>query len=294
MIHAGRAGRVEAWQTPGPMRGPAVFHVFPACRVVFVTALFGASVASMTLPTFVTPALAADPPSKPVPADKRVKVSIDRSKVDLPGHKLEVTLSRPADKIHLKVQGESGTVLDEKDIPFSGAAPGTVLSCSWTPSSDEAVARIEVIGYSTDGYWSGVALTPWKAEVPHEEVNFATDSDVIRESEVPKLQASLAAIRTIVSKHTDFGPITLYVVGHTDTVGTAEHNFALSQRRARSIGTWFRQHGLQVPIAFEGFGEASPRVRTADEVDEPQNRRVDYVIAVEPPGMPSGRAWHSL
>jgi hypothetical protein len=234
------------------------------------------------------------PSSAPVPADKRVKVSIDRSKVNLDGHTLEVSLSQRADKVHLKVVGESGAVLAERDIAFNGAAPGTPLTCTWTPSSSETVARIEVIGHSVEGYWAGVAITPWRAEIPHEEVNFATDSDVIRPSETPKLEASRRTVATVLGKHTDLGLLTLYILGHTDTVGTPEHNFTLSQRRARAIGAWFKQHGIQVAIAYEGVGEMAPRVRTADEVDEPQNRRVDYVIAAEPPALPNTRGWHAL
>src|SRR5215468_8297094 len=116
---------------------------------------------------------------------------------------------------------------------------------SWTPSSDEEVGRIEVWGYDTEGFYVGVALTPWSANVPHEEVNFETDSDVIRATEAPKLEASLTKIKDLMSKRTESGKITLYVKGHTDTVGTVEHNLALSRRRARSIAAWFRDHGLK-------------------------------------------------
>jgi hypothetical protein len=37
------------------------------------------------------------------------------------------------------------------------------------------------------------------------------------------------------------------------------------------------------PIAFEGFGETALKRLTADEVDEQANRRVDYILSVEPP-----------
>jgi outer membrane protein OmpA-like peptidoglycan-associated protein len=75
----------------------------------------------------------------------------------------------------------------------------------------------------------------------------------------------------------------LYVVAHTDTVGSAEYNLGLSARRAQSLAHWFRSHGLKSPIAFAGVGESALRVKTADEVDEPQNRRADYMLGLEPP-----------
>lgn len=228
--------------------------------------------------------------------EAKLVVSIDRAKVDLPGHKLEVKLSRPCAKIRLKVVGESGAVLAEVEKDEGGAAANTPLEVGWSPSSDEAVAKIEVWGHDTGGFFSGVQITPWNASVPHQEVNFETDSDVIRASETPKLEASQKAIADLVSKHGDLGKITLFVVGHTDTVGTPEHNATLSRKRARAIAAWFKAHGLKIPVAFEGLGESSPLVKTGDEVDEPKNRRVDYLLALEPPALPSSGnfSWKSL
>jgi outer membrane protein OmpA-like peptidoglycan-associated protein len=133
--------------------------------------------------------------------------------------------------------------------------------------------------------------------VPHEEVNFATDSATIRDSEVPKLEQSRATIVSAVEQHKDLGSISLYIAGHTDTVGSAAHNLELSRKRARAIAAWFQKRGLPVPIAFAGFGESALVVKTGDEVDEPRNRRVDYVLAIEAPVLKtSGRtpAWQKL
>jgi outer membrane protein OmpA-like peptidoglycan-associated protein len=229
-------------------------------------------------------------------ADKpALKVTIDRSKVDLTNKKLEVKLSRTCEKITLKVQGESGAMLGETERPCKGIAAGTAIDVTWTQSSDEPIAKVEVWGHDTEGYYAGVAIVPWKASVPHQEVNFATDSDVIAANEVPKLEASLAQIQQLAQKHAELGRVTLYVLGHTDTVGTAEHNTALSRRRARAIAAWFKAHGLTLPIAWEGLGERVPLVKTPDETDEPRNRRVDYILALDPPALPNGDAsWKGL
>jgi outer membrane protein OmpA-like peptidoglycan-associated protein len=248
---------------------------------------------------FLAPAVArgdvaaTTPPAADAAQTKRpgLQVSIDRSKVDLAGHKLEVKLSRPADKVRLKVFGQSGAVLAEVEKSFNGAAPGTVLEASWTPSSEEAVGKIEVWGYDTDGYFSGVAITPWNMSVAHEELNFESDSDVIRQSEAPKLEASLQTINSALAKHTDLGPITLYVLGHTDTMGTPDHNLTLSRKRAHAIAAWFKGRGLKIAIAYEGLGESALLVKTGDQVDEPRNRRADYILALDPPKLPAGSSW---
>jgi outer membrane protein OmpA-like peptidoglycan-associated protein len=257
--------------------------------------------ASLFLASAPAPALALGNAPAPVPLaggptkPPALKVEIDRAKVDLAGHTLEVKLSRAAAKVRLKVIGESGAVLAEVEKPFEGAAAGTTLVMSWTPSGPEAVAKIEVWGYDTEGYYAGVAIIPWSVNVPHEELNFESGSDVVRPGEVPKLEASLAKINEVVKKQAALGKITLFVVGHTDTVGSAQSNLELSRRRARSIGGWFKAHGLAIAIAYEGLGESSPLVKTADEVDEPKNRRADYILALEPPRGKNGDiAWKGL
>jgi outer membrane protein OmpA-like peptidoglycan-associated protein len=243
-----------------------------------------------------TPMLAGAEPAQPQQAPQRaaLKVLIDRSKVDLVGHKLEVKLSRTADKVRIKVQGESGSLLAEVEKDFKGAAAGTALEMTWTPSSDEAVAKIEVWGYDTDGYYAGVAIIPWKVSVPHQDVNFATNSDAITAAEAPKLEASFEKIKEVAAKAANLGTVTLYVVGHTDTVGSNEHNLALSRKRARAIAAWFKAKGLTLAIAYEGVGERVLLVKTADEVDEPRNRRADYILALDAPPLPGADlSWKS-
>lgn len=244
---------------------------------------------------FLSPAAARGEPAVAAPDAYRaqskrpsLQITIDRAKVDLPGHKLEAKLSRAAEKVRIKVIGVSGAALAEVEKPFGGAVAGTPLVMTWTPSSAEDVGKIEVWGYDTEGYFVGMAITPWKANIPHEEVSFENDSDVIRPSEVPKLDASLKMIQEMLTKNTDRGKITLFVAGHTDAVGAVEYNLTLSRKRARAIAGWFRGRGLKCPIAFEGLGKSALLVKTPDGVAEPRNRRVDYILALDPPPLPSG------
>jgi len=233
--------------------------------------------------------------AKPVKSP-RLELTVDRAKVDLDGHKLEVKLTRAACKVVLKVVGESGKVLAEDAQAFHGAPAGTTLAVSWSPAGAEPVMRIEVWGHDTDGNFTGVAISPWSVALAHEEVNFETDSDVIRPSEAPKLEASLGEITRILGKVQDKKP-SLFIKGHTDTVGPPEHNLELSRRRARSIATWLRGHGLKIAIAYEGFGEHTPLVKTPDETAEPRNRRIDYFLSFDPPALPSGSvafSWKAL
>ena len=216
-------------------------------------------------------------------AQAPLALDIDKSKVDLKAHKLEAKANRELTKIDLKVLGETGTVLAQQEHPFAGIAAGTVLELTWTPSSEEVVARIELTAHDTQGHWVGVALIPWSVSIPHQDVTFKTASAEIADTERAKLEASYTKISEVLAAHQDLGTITLFIAGHTDTVGRSEDNLRLSLRRAEAIASWFRKRGMTLPIAYEGFGESSLLVNTRDNTNEPRNRRVDYILALDAP-----------
>jgi len=227
---------------------------------------------------------ASTSPSPPSGAHARVPLDlvIDKSKVDLAEHHLEVRASRDLERVTIKVVGDSGAVLADDSRDLAPQPAGKPLVVGWSPSSDEPVARIEVFVYDVDGYYKGIAITPWTVFVPHEDVAFQFDSARIEESERPKLEASFTRVTQALATHPQLR-VALFVAGHTDTVGEAGYNLRLSRQRAQAIARWFRQRGLKIPIAYEGFGESALLVKTADEVDEPRNRRVDYILSVEEP-----------
>ncbi|MFM8534003.1 MAG: OmpA family protein [Acidimicrobiia bacterium] len=67
--------------------------------------------------------------------------------------------------------------------------------------------------------------------------------------------------------------------GYTDTVGTAEYNMILSQRRADAAKAALVKGGVPATaIATAGKGEGDQLVKTGDGVAEPQNRRVQVVV----------------
>jgi OOP family OmpA-OmpF porin len=72
---------------------------------------------------------------------------------------------------------------------------------------------------------------------------------------------------------------TLKIAGHADKSGHTPYNDALSQRRAEAVATALSLKGVSRGKAtLEHFGESRPLVETADDVREPQNRRVEVVI----------------
>jgi outer membrane protein OmpA-like peptidoglycan-associated protein len=222
-----------------------------------------------------------EPETPPAPARAPLTLTADKSKIDLKEHHLEVRPSNALVKVTVKVFGDSGAVLADDTQTVSHPA-GTPYVVRWSPSSDEGVAEIDVCGYDAGGSTYTITVTPWSVSIPHEEVTFKTGSAHIEDTEAPKLDASLSKVTEALARHPDLHG-TLFIAGHTDTVGDPASNLRLSRQRALAIATWFRQHGLHSAIAYEGFGASALLVATANQVDEPRNRRVDYVLSVDPP-----------
>ena len=71
----------------------------------------------------------------------------------------------------------------------------------------------------------------------------------------------------------------VYVVGHTDLVGTEAYNAGLSSRRANTVRDLLVSSGIKPKTLFvSSYGKARPLVPTKDQVPEPRNRRVEIIV----------------
>src|SRR3954469_9697077 len=93
-------------------------------------------------------------------AGSPLHVQVEKAKVDLKQHRLEVKMSHPAGKGKITVLGESGATLADQPQDFAGRAAGTPLVVTWSPASDEAAATIDVVAYDAQGSWVGVQISP--------------------------------------------------------------------------------------------------------------------------------------
>jgi len=74
-------------------------------------------------------------------------------------------------------------------------------------------------------------------------------------------------------------PNEVYVVGHTDMVGTEAYNIELSSKRARYVKDLLVSNGIKPGTFFVSYyGKSRPLVPTKNDVPEPRNRRVEVII----------------
>lgn len=213
-----------------------------------------------------------------------MKIGYGLDHLDLDKRVMQFTMSRPAGSAELVVLGEDGRQIGTGSATYDNQPPGTWVPIAWTQPPGARVLMLKLRAVSADGIVTNVELIPWSVEIDHEDVHFATDSAVIAPAEHAKLDASVAKIADVVKRTARFVKMRLYIAGHTDTVGASAKNRTLSLARARAIAAYLRKRGISLPIAFAGFGEDVPKVKTRDGTEEPANRRVDYVIG--PAGAP--------
>jgi outer membrane protein OmpA-like peptidoglycan-associated protein len=205
-------------------------------------------------------------------------VAYDEAHLDLDKHVLEFKPTRAVTEASLSVIGEDGKELGTGSASYGDDSANQWLKITWTQPADTRVMQMKLRVVAAGGAATNVELVPWSVSVDHEDVNFATDSSVIDDSEAKKLDASLGKIEDIAKRAGKFMKLELYVAGHTDTVGPAAKNKKLSLARATAIGQYFKKHGLAIPVVVAGYGESVLKVQTPDETDERANRRADYVL----------------
>ena len=69
------------------------------------------------------------------------------------------------------------------------------------------------------------------------------------------------------------------IEGHTDSIGTAEYNLGLSQRRADAVQDHLIVEGIGAErLQAVGKGEADPLVSNELKEGRAKNRRVEFVV----------------
>ncbi|XPG99425.1 OmpA family protein [Variovorax paradoxus] len=153
----------------------------------------------------------------------------------------EEVLSKPYQRATAAVGASGAPVVDQAD-PAKVQADHKILFDMRPPAPQRYTVYFEV---------GGTTLTPASQQVMNEALMAAqsrSGSDIV-------------------------------VTGHTDTKGALEQNDMLSQRRAQEVAQLFVERQFPAKrIEAVGRGERELAVPTADEVDEPRNRRVTIEV----------------
>ncbi|MBZ0169582.1 MAG: OmpA family protein, partial [Kofleriaceae bacterium] len=100
-------------------------------------------------------------------------------------------------------------------------------------------------------------------------VNFAFNSAEL----TPPSLTILDGVAEILTKHPD---VKVIIAGHTDSIGTAQYNKKLSQRRTESVRNYLISRGVNAAnLTAVGFGEEKPIASNDTDEGRANNRRVE-------------------
>ena len=103
-------------------------------------------------------------------------------------------------------------------------------------------------------------------------IYFDTGLDAVKPESTPTIKE----IATMLTEHPE---LNLLIEGHTDNVGAAATNLALSQKRAAAVkSVLVTQYGVaETRLTTQGFGAGKPTVPNTTAEGRQQNRRVELV-----------------
>jgi outer membrane protein OmpA-like peptidoglycan-associated protein len=93
----------------------------------------------------------------------------------------------------------------------------------------------------------------------------------------PEARNNLASLARSLGDMT--GDVELLVAGHTDSVGTDDYNYRLSERRAQAGADYLMTRGIPpARINITGLGESEPVASNDTDQGRQLNRRVEVAI----------------
>lgn len=138
------------------------------------------------------------------------------------------------------------------------------------PASDESPAYVGNIRIAAGGKKLYDALSA-SGRVATHGILFDTGSDNIRAESTPTLKEMVA----MLTEHPD---LSLTIEGHTDNVGDAQANMALSAKRADAVKAYLVGKGVSADrLATKGLGASKPASPNTTAEGRQQNRRVELV-----------------
>jgi outer membrane protein OmpA-like peptidoglycan-associated protein len=161
----------------------------------------------------------------------------------------------------ITVANDAGSV----DIDTANAST-TIRNTETAPSAPAEMGEKDI-----DNIF-GQALAIQPQPPVHFILYFERNSTRLRPSSLAMLPDIIATVQTRRSEH-------ISVVGHSDTLGDKSYNLDLSKRRALAVKRLLVKKGVdEAFIETTSHGEENPLIKTADNVGNPKNRRVEVVV----------------
>ena len=149
-----------------------------------------------------------------------------------------------------------------------GAAVGGTIGAVIGHQMDQQAKELDqnIAGAKVERVGEGIQVT-FESGILYE-----FDSDVVR----GEARRNLTELARSLDKYPESNVL---IVGHTDSVGTADYNRRLSERRAAAAADFLASQGVaRSRLQTRGLGEDEPVASNATDSGRGQNRRVEVAI----------------
>ena len=151
---------------------------------------------------------------------------------------------------------------------LSGCGSSRNASDLQTASALQGFTRTTMVGNAL----RPVGSPPPSRRIVLRGVNFDFDKSDVRPQDQAVLEAAIEALRGTSGAK-------VRIIGHTDSVGTMEHNEALSMRRASAVVDFLINAGIDADrLEAAGEGMANPVASNDTRDGRAQNRRVEFEV----------------
>ncbi|MEM6299902.1 MAG: OmpA family protein [Bacteroidota bacterium] len=179
-----------------------------------------------------------------------------------------------------------GRIIFMSDSNYTFLSVGQIYSGVrgiYKPTKDDPYRMINsVMSYGIDD----IRLTKYDPTPPKPEkvlkelalqIQFETASATLTPEAQQALEKSVSYLKTIFSETSS-----LKIEGHTDNVGNASANLALSRSRAEAIKAFLVERGIpESQIQTQGYGDQQPIADNTTEAGRAQNRRVELTFTTK-------------
>ena len=181
---------------------------------------------------------------------------------------------RPSEAVTVDVAG--GVCRPKLQAATDSDADGLTDELDKCPKEPETVNNVNDDDGCPDEGASLVAIKAGKIEIG-QKVFFDTEKAVIQDQSF----AVLDQVAALLKNHPELKQVR--VEGHTDSVGDATANMALSQARADAVKDYLVGKGITAArLDAKGFGVTRPIADNGSTEGREQNRRVEFVIVTTP------------
>lgn len=146
----------------------------------------------------------------------------------------------------------------------TGAGVGTMMD-NQEREMRQALATSEAAAVRREGNLLAIVLKG--------DLTFDTDSTTVK-------LGLLKELDRIANVMVEYPQTLIRVEGHTDSIGSEDYNYDLSERRAGNVRNLLVQRGVDIfRVEVIGYGESMPVANNQTEAGRQMNRRVEIKVA---------------